>query len=257
MSSTRPEGISVVIPAYNEELRIGSSIASYVPVLESTGLPYEIIVVVDGDDRTQEVAESIGCAQIRFLRSPQRLGKGGAILAGFRGARFATVGYVDADGSLRPSDLLVLIRSLEYADLTIGSRWLPDSHWLKKEPRLNRVASRGYNVLVRSVLNLQVTDTQCGAKFYRADLLAELLDRVQVTNMSFDTAMIFHAQRLGARIVEVPIAWTHDDRSKFSVEREVFVMLLTLVGIRLMNLPMGRWVPPSFIDSFMRRYGNQ
>jgi hypothetical protein len=111
-------------------------------------------------------------------------------------------------------------------------------------------------VLVRGVLGVPVGDTQCGAKFYDRDALDSVLNRVQVTNMTVDTAILFHLRRQHQKITEVPITWVDAPGSRFTLTSEVFVMFLTVLGIRMMNLGSRPWRQGRIIAYFSRKYGS-
>lgn len=257
LGATREAGVSLIIPAYNEEDRIVRSLDAYIPVLESRPAPYEVIVVVDGSDRTAEIARGYEHRGVRLLRVDERMGKGGAILAGLRQARYDVVGFTDADGSLSPADFAKLVDIIcsSRLECVIASRWVNGSRWVRKEPLPKRVASRGFNLLVRGLLLLPVRDTQCGAKFFRGELVDKLLEHVAVTNFTTDVGFLFHARRCGAQITEVPITWDHDPRSHFQLGPMIPVMFLTLLGIRLMNLPLSRFIPEPLVRRVASRLG--
>jgi glycosyltransferase involved in cell wall biosynthesis len=229
-------GISLVIPAFNEEARIRPTLERYLGTLENLVSSFEIIVIADGNDRTTDIANEFSKVRVKTHVSPQRLGKGGAILKGFRLATYPIIGYVDADGSLDSRDIERLIRTAVRDGCAIGSRRIVGSLWIGRNSWSHRLASKVYNILVRGVLGVPVRDTQCGAKFYSQSVLNAVLDHVQVTNMTVDTAILFHLRRQGRTITEVPVTWVDVPGSRFTLSSEVLVMLLTLVGIRLMNL---------------------
>ncbi|MCL5252996.1 MAG: glycosyltransferase family 2 protein [Candidatus Thermoplasmatota archaeon] len=251
------DGISLIIPAYNEENRIRSTLEGYIPVLKSLGMPFEIIVVADGNDNTTKIAEEFSSSGVRAYRFNRRLGKGGAIKTGFCLSSFSVVGYVDADGSLAPRDLARLVAGLESSDCVIASRWIRGSVWTRKEPALKRSLSRLFNFLVRGLLGVPIYDTQCGAKFYRKEILQRILPKVTVTNLTTDVDFLFHARKLGATITEVPITWEDKEGSRFSMFRMVTLMLITVIGIRVMNLPLRDYVPEKLVHLFYAKYGNQ
>jgi dolichol-phosphate mannosyltransferase len=250
------KGVSIVIPAYNEESRIGLALETYIPALESIDRPFEVIVVTDGTDRTPEVVRSFADRGVSVVVSANKLGKGGALLLGFQRARCRVVGFVDADGSLGPDDLLELIKRTSQSDCVIASRWLPGSRWINREPLLTRFSSRAFNVLVRGILGVPVFDTQCGAKFFKADLLHRVLPGVTVTNMTIDVGLLFHVKRAGVRIEEVPVTWNHDKRSRFRLGVMIATMFITLLGIRVMNLGLSRIIPKWVVTIFSQTIGN-
>lgn len=251
-------GVSLIIPAYNEAHRISPTIEKYLDVLKSIGLPFEIIVVADGTDHTVDLVQDFCSSGVKSLRVGHKLGKGGAILHGFKNAQFSVKGYADADGSLSAKDLHEMITTILNSDYdcVIASRWVPGSVWLRKEPLSKRIASRGFNVLVRALLRLPVRDTQCGAKLYRAAIVDKLLGKVTVTNLTSDVGFLFHAYKGGARIFEVPVSWDDDPRSRFHLGTMIPVMLATVLGIRVMNLPTAKYVPKQFVARFQALLGS-
>lgn len=226
------------------------------PTLEARGQPFEVIVVVDGaHDRTADVARLYSSRGVRVLEFPIKLGKGGAILEGMRTARFDYVGYLDADGPIPPSQIATLVDSLHQADCVVASRWVRGSVILRSEPRLNVLAGRVWNFLVRSLLLLPIRDTQCGAKFLRRSILAPTLRAVALTNRAFDVDLLYHVRKDGHRLAEVPVTWTHNPDSRMPIGWAIPVMFASLVGVRIMNLPMARRVPRRWVDAFLQRWG--
>ncbi|MBX8640874.1 MAG: glycosyltransferase [Thermoplasmata archaeon] len=253
---SKPAGISLVIPAYNEADRIGNALDAYLQVLQSIGLPYEVNVIMDGTDNTPEIVARYSERGVLGYRHSAKLGKGGAIIEGLKKASYNVTGYVDADGSLSPESLKTMLRYVNDYDCVVGSRWIDGSRWNREEPVPNRIASRLFNVLVRGLLGLPLRDTQCGAKLFRTEIVGELLSKTVVTNRTFDIAILYHAWRGGKRIVEVPVTWTHDDRTRMPILRVIPIMFVTLVGVRLMNLPVRKYIPRIVIDFFIRKYAS-
>lgn len=257
---TAPEtgvpGVSIVIPAWNEEDRLARTLERYLPSLESRTVPFEVIVVADGvADRTAEVATRYADRHVRLLQFPTKLGKGGAVLAGVREARYDYVGYLDADGPISPQTMYDLVEDLADVDCVVASRWVRGSFGVKAEPLFNRVAGRAWNFLTRSLLFLPLRDTQCGAKFFRRSVVRPILKTVTLTNRAFDVDFLYHVRKAGHEIREVPVHWTHDRASRMPIGRAIPVMLVSLLGVRLMNTPVGRAVPPKIVDWFVDEFG--
>jgi glycosyltransferase involved in cell wall biosynthesis len=249
-------GLSIVIPAWNEEDRLSKTLARYLPALEARGEPFEVIVVSDGDrDRTAEVARTFAPRGVRVMEFPGKLGKGGAILQGLRAARFDYVGYVDADGPIPPSQLYGMADTLKEVDCVIASRWVRGSVVLRSEPLLNQVAGRLWNFLVRGLLLLPIQDTQCGAKFFKRSVIRPLLRTVTVTNRAFDVVFLYHIRESGASVKEVPVTWSHDPDTRMPLGGAIPIMFLSLVGVRMMNTSISRRVPPKWVEWFKDRYG--
>lgn len=226
------------------------------PSLEARGEPFEVIVVVDGvRDRTAEVAESYAERNVRVLRYPTKLGKGGAVLAGLRAARFEYIGYLDADGPISPDEMYRLVGHLADVDCVVASRWIRGSTGVGSEPLFNRTAGRAWNFLTRSLLFLPLRDTQCGAKFFRSSVVLPLLKTVTLTNRAFDVDFLYHVHNAGRPMREVAVHWTHDPATRMPVTRAIPVMFVSLLGVRLMNSPIGKRVPAKVVQWFHDEFG--
>jgi glycosyltransferase involved in cell wall biosynthesis len=233
-----PDGVSLIIPAWNEEARLPIALERYLPLLESYGRPFEVLVIVDGvADRTAEVARIFESRGVRAIEFEDRLGKGGAVMEGFRRAKFDLVGFIDADAPITAVSMAYLLAELTTAEGAIASRWDNRSN-RDLYPRFSRrVFSKSWNLLVRVVLGLKLKDTQCGAKFFRRQAVMSILPKVFLTNWAFDASLLFHFERAGFRVVEVPVNWSADPSTKLNLSRTIPAMFLSLIGIRMMNDP--------------------
>lgn len=248
-------GVSLIIPAWHEADRIGPTLEGYLFALSHLGTPLEIIVVMDGvGDGTEHVVDRFADRGVRKLVFPEKLGKGGAVLAGFRSARYNYLGYVDADGAVPPHELTKMVKLLEHSDCVVASRWLRKSRVVRREPLFNIVAGRFYNFLVRSLLFLPVHDTQCGAKFLRREVAHHALNSTAITNRAFEAWLLYHIQKSGGKILEVPTEWSHDGRSRMPIGKAIPVMFLSLVGVRMMNSPMRKYMPRRLVKALGARW---
>ena len=237
--------LSIVVPAYNEEERIGRMLEAYLPYFAARyGLDFELIVSVNGStDRT----EAIACAwtarfpQLRVLVEPRPIGKGGAIMAGGAVATGERIGFVDADGATPPAAFDDLVLGLGDAGLVIASRRLPGSVVSPRQPWKRRFASRVFNLLVRRLFKLRITDTQCGAKLMSAAAWRAIVPHIGLTKWAFDVDMLFKTRRAGFAIREIPTTWSDIGGSKLKIGRVSFQMLLAIVRLRLLYSPL-RWV---------------
>jgi glycosyltransferase involved in cell wall biosynthesis len=249
-------GVSIVIPAWNEEDRLARTLERYLPALESRGTPFEVIVVVDGvRDRTAEVAKRYSGRHVRVLLFPNKLGKGGAVLAGIRESRYEYVGYLDADGPISPEEMYGMVEYLHDVDCVVASRWIRGASGVEDEPPFNRISGRGWNFLTRSLLFLPLRDTQAGAKFFKGPIARSLLRSVALTNRAFDVDLLYHVRKEGHRTKEVAVRWRYDPATRMPIGRAIPVMFLSLVGVRLMNSPVGKRVPPKLVAWFMSEFG--
>jgi glycosyltransferase involved in cell wall biosynthesis len=219
---------SVVIPAYNEEKNIKKIVES---LLELGDL--EIIISDDGStDRTREIAQKLARKYPAvFLTSDVNKGKGAALKRGFKISRGEVLGFLDADMSAHPSEIMKLFKEIERGvDLAIGSRDLQDSVVPIKQPYHRRVLGTIYSIIARKLFNIDVRDFQCGCKAFKR----EVWERVKVKSdgYTFDTELIAKAHALGFKIKEVPITWRDSAESKVNLLKDPLSMMLDLFRIR-------------------------
>ncbi|MCE8429300.1 MAG: glycosyltransferase family 2 protein [Candidatus Methanoperedens sp.] len=226
--------LSLVIPAYQEEKRISRVVDSY---SDSFGKKYdfELIVICDGNDNTAEIVRSrmLNDSHIRLLEFPARLGKGGAILAGFKEARGDLVGFVDSDESVSPSDFEKLINSLNGADCAIASRRVEGSRIVFHQPLKRKVSSIVFNLIVNLMFDIGIKDTQCGAKVFKKRVVQTILPVMRTNGFEFDVELLWRIKGEGFRIKEVPVEWKHEEGSTFSLKYSAS-MFLNLLKVRLL-----------------------
>lgn len=213
--------VTLIIPANNEAGRLPAAVRTYSSALAGRyGRAFEILVVANGcTDATAGVARAMRreVPVIRVLDIPQRIGKGGAILAGFRAARGRSVVFADADGSAEPASLLRLVDDLGRYDVSIGSRRMPASVIPRPQPLLRRMLGIAFNRVVRTAFNLRVQDTQCGAKAFRIRAARRLARTVTERGWAFDVDVLLAARQLGLTVVERSITWSDVAGSRLRV----------------------------------------
>jgi len=227
------KSISLVIPAYNEEKRVSGVLTDYQAFAGQNYSDYELLVVCDGcTDRTPEIVNEF-CRQnphIKLLEFPHKLGKGGGVLEGFKVARGDVIGFVDADGAVSPEEFDKLVKALNGADCAIASRYVATSKILAKQSPMRRVASRGFNLLVKIMFGLPFKDTQCGAKVMKKSIIDDVLLQMASRGYEFDVELLWRIKKGGHVIKEVPITWRHRGGSTFSLKcaPEMFLNLLRI-----------------------------
>jgi len=235
--------LSVIVPVHNEENRIARTLDDCLLYFSKEYRDnFEIILVLNEcADRTQDIVNTYNLKYPQIIAKVfhQRIGKGGAIKEGVQIANGDVILVVDADGSTSPDELHKLLRELRYSDATIGSRWLPGSNIGVKQSFTRRIASRGFNLLVRTLLGLHLADTQCGAKAFKKVPIAEVLKQVGTTNFAFDVELLYRMKRSGYMIKEIPITWEDKAGSKVDLKKAVPSMFLALVKLRLLDSPFG------------------
>lgn len=224
---------SIIIPAHNEQERIGKTLDDFVATFSDS----ELIVVLNGcSDGTREVVDRFRarCRNVFAIEIPDAVGKGGAVRAGFLTARAPIVGYVDADGATPAAEMRRLCEAIGADDGVIGSRWLAASTVAVRQPWKRRLASRSFNVLVRLLFGLRYADTQCGAKVFRRDALRAVMRDVETSNLAFDVDLLFVMKLRGLRIREEPTYWIDMQGSRVRLLSASVLMFAALVRLRLM-----------------------
>jgi len=235
-----PHTYSIVIPAYNEAERIGSTLEKVTAYLDKKGWRAEIIVVNDGSrDATAEIVR--GWAQktpaIRLLENPGNRGKGYSVRHGMMEARGDMLLFSDADLSSPIYEAEKLIAALARgADIAIGSRWVDASMQTERQPLYRQFFGRIYNLLLPLILGLRFKDTQCGLKAFTAQAAHAIFPRLRIDRWGFDPEILFLAVKAGMKIAEVPVEWAHDNRSKINPVTDGFHMFTEMLRIRQLDL---------------------
>jgi glycosyltransferase involved in cell wall biosynthesis len=234
--------LSIVIPAFNERHRLPPTLDAYTGYFPSElDRDFEIIIVDDGsEDDTTEIAREYAekVPHIKALLRPFRSGKGGAVLAGFHVASGQWIGFTDADGSTPPHAFHDLLNRIGPAAAAIASRRLKESRVDPRQPFSRRALSRCFNLLVRGMFGLRITDTQCGAKLFRRDALHAVLPQIGITGYAFDVELLYALHRAGYPIVEIPTTWHNHRGSHLNVAKASVEMLLAITRLRLRYSPL-------------------
>ncbi len=242
----KPRAITIIIPAYNEEQRIGITLKTYCLFFRRHRREFKTTfsVVLNGCiDNTLRVVQRCRRTfpEITILQFQEKIGKGGAIIEGIKANTSPLVGYVDADGSTPPEAFYALANSLHSFDGVIASRWLPQSRVYPPQTFRRRIASRSFNFLARIFFFLPYHDTQCGAKLFRREALHRLFSNLIITQWAFDVNLLYLLKKNGFRVIEVPTVWMDKAHSKLHVFSAGSQMFLGLLRLRLLNSPL-RWL---------------
>ena len=193
-------GLSVVLPAWNEEEVIARTVAAVVETLSVLAPDYEVVIVDDGSqDRTGEIAEALAAAnpRIRVAHNWPNRGYGGALIAGFNTVSKDLTFFMDADGQFDIRDITGLLPELEHYDAVLGYR----KHRQDPLPRL--VNAWGWKLLMRLLFGLKVRDIDCAFKLFPTTLVRRA--NVQAQGAMVNTEMLVKLNRLGYTWVEVPV----------------------------------------------------
>lgn len=230
--------LSVVIPAYQEARAIAATLETVTRYLTDSDWSWEILVVNDGS-RDATAAETVRAArtlaprQIRLLEHPGNLGKGAAVRTGVLASTGRAVLFYDADGATPIGELAKCWLPLQQgADVVVGSRRLAGASIERSQPWIRRRLGAGYVWLTNALMGVRVSDITCGFKLLRGEAARAIFTRMRVAGWSFDAELFYLARRLGCRIVEVPVTWTHQPDTKVRLGRDVIASLVELLHIR-------------------------
>ena len=234
-----PASLSVVIPAYNEAIRLGKTLSAVVNYLRQSSPDAEVIVVDDGStDQTaalaREVFKGSGSLRTSVISYKSNLGKGRAVRLGLLAARGDVALFSDADLSTPISEAPKLVDPIESGecDVTFGSRALDRKLIGVHQSWRREQAGRIFNLTVRLATGLPFWDTQCGFKAFRMSVCRPLVEAATVDRFGFDVELLYLAFRAGLRLREVPVRWDHNEGSKVSVMSDSFRMLSEVGLIR-------------------------
>ncbi len=225
--------LSVVVPAYREEGRIGASVARLVDVLaevaEHGGL--EILVVDDGSgDATAGEAAAAGA---RVLSLGVNRGKGAAVRAGMLAATGRTVAFVDADLAYPPEQVLALLAEVEAGwDVVVGSRRHRDSVDVARPSLLREVSGRLFNLVTAVVLLGRYRDTQCGCKAFRSDMAHLVFSHTRLDGFAFDVEVFHLVERYRLSLTEIPVTLVSSPGSTVRVGADALAMVRDLFRVR-------------------------
>ncbi len=241
----------ILIPAYNEESRIGPVLRAYAEYFtQRYRARFSIVVILNGCvDNTLGVVNEMAAEwpQISALNFPGRIGKGGALIQGLKLFPLADlIGFVDADGATPPSAFHDLVERCADADCAIGSRWIAGARIHQAQSGVRRFVSRGGNALVQALFWMRIRDTQCGAKVMRRSAVERIHPSLRITDMAFDINLLYSLKREGFRVVEVPTEWTDKLGSTLTkgLIRASLSALLSVIRLRLVYSPFYRMLRP-------------
>lgn len=231
--------VSIVVPAYNERDRLGSTIEQICRYIPVSGRSCELIVVDDGStDDTTAIAEA-ACHEFpdissNGIRYEENRGKGFAVKTGMQAANGKVALFSDADLSTPIEEMHKLIDPIlsgEY-DVTFGSRALDRSLIGTHQPWRREQGGKVFNLVVRMMTGMPFWDTQCGFKAFELSRFRPLLGLMTIDRFGFDVEFLYVAHLHGLRLLEIPVRWNNDDRSKVSIVRDSIRMFDEVRQIR-------------------------
>lgn len=227
------EKISIIIPAYNEEQRIKTTLKEVLTFIDKKKMDAEIIVVDDGSsDATATSARSIKDKRLLVLSYRPNQGKGYAIKIGVRNATGEVILFIDADHSIPIDHVEQFLPKLKDYEVVIGSKGLRKTTKVKKQKRHREFLGRCFNFLVRLITGVRFKDTQCGFKVFRAPAAKKIFLKMKVKRFSFDVEALYLAKKFKFKVKEMPITLTERETSRVSIIFDSLSMLKDVLLIR-------------------------
>lgn len=219
--------LSIIVPAYNEELRLGDSTREILKYIRDKNISAELIITDDGStDATASVAKE-ACAEFpeihtNVIRYDKNRGKGFAVKTGFIYSKNDIAVFSDADLSTPISELPRLVKPIENGefDVTLGSRALDRKLIEIRQPWRREQGGKIFNWFVKKLIGLPFEDTQCGFKAFNMKKFRPLLDKMTIDRFGFDIEFIYAAFQAKLLIKEIPIRWSHCEGTKVSIFRD-------------------------------------
>lgn len=229
--------LSIIIPAYNEEKRLLATISKVGVYFSQGGFPYEIIVVDDGStDSTPHIVQKFAStnAHVVILTNDQNYGKGYSVRKGMLSARGEYVFFSDADLSTPIEEIEKCLPYLsgDY-DVVIGSRSMPESKIIIRQPWYREKMGKIFNFMVSSVLLKGIVDTQCGFKGFKKDVARRVFGRSIIDGLSFDVEVLYLSRKFNFRIKEIPVRWENSVFSKVNPVKDSLRMFNDLLRIKI------------------------
>jgi len=227
---------SIVIPAFNEGVRITATLNAVVSCIRRLGWNAEVIVVNDGSrDNTAEVVRAFAATapEVRLIENPGNHGKGYSVRNGILQALGEVILFTDSDLSAPIEEAEQLFAAIDQgADIAIGSRWLERGRQTHRQPLYRQFFGRCFNAVTRMVMGLRFADTQCGFKAFTREAAQIIFPLQTIEGWGFDPEILFIALKRGLRVQEVAVSWAHDERTRMSYLKDGMKMLEEMAAIR-------------------------
>lgn len=236
------KNLSIIIPAYNEEENIFSTLTEVASHFKKTGYAFEVLVINDGstDKTVHEVKRAItNFPEIRLIEMPKNSGKGDAIKEGVRHVREPYCLFMDADNSTRIDEWPKFENAFsDGARVVSASRHLKDSDIVHPQPFMRRFLGTGYRRLCRVLFGLSVSDLNCGFKAYETAVAKKVYALASMKDWTFDLEIFCLLKRYEIPVIEVPVRWEH--KSKKSNLKPISTAFRSLVSIARIKKKLAR-----------------
>ena len=233
--------LTVILPAYNEENRIKTTLEHIFDYIRGKDFKVEVIVVDDGSsDYTYEVVEEISKSNdfpIKTFGNDKNMGKGFTVKKGVLQSNGRFILFSDADMStpIEEFDKMLPLLEKEY-DIVIGSRAMYESDIQKRQVWYREGMGKIFNFFVQLLVFRGIKDTQCGFKAFKGDNAKRIFSKVTINRFGFDVELLYLAKKMQLKITEVPIVWINSPASRVRCFSDSLLMFMSLIKIRMNEL---------------------
>lgn len=233
--------LSVIIPAYNEENRIGHTLSAIHGYLRAKDFEYEVIVVDDGSsDSTVAKAEESALSKenkLKVIKNGDNRGKGFSVKNGILATSGEYVLMSDADMSTPIEEFDKLRKYVsEGYDIVIGSRSVEASDIRVRQPWYREGMGKTFNFFVKTLLGIkEFNDTQCGFKLFKGDIARDIAEDLKIEGFCFDPEMLYIAEKKGHKVKEVGVTWDNSPESRVTIMASSLSMFLDLFKIKRLH----------------------
>ena len=229
--------ISLVVPAYNEEKLIVSSLKNILTYMIKNKYNFEVIVVDDGSkDKTKEKVRSIKDKHVKLLSYKPNKGKGHAVKIGMLAAKGDLLLFLDADLSTPIEEIEKFIPLTKNYDVVIASRALKESQIKVHQPFYRELIGKVFNKMVQLLAVWGIKDTQCGFKMFTKKAANIIFKRQRIYGWAFDVELLFIAKKYRLKIKEMPVTWINEGDSRVSPIKSSIQMFIQIFKINLNNI---------------------
>lgn len=223
--------LSIIIPAYNEEDRIVTTLTKTLAYLSAQPYASEVLVVSDGStDTTGDVVRGFGTAAnvaLNFLEYSPNRGKGYAVRYGMVRGEGERLLFMDADYSVEINEVEKGVACLDSgADIAMASRALTGSTVTQHQNFVRELSAKLYTFIQNQYLGIRYNDTQCGFKLFTRAAARDLFSRQRLDSVIFDPEILWLAKKRGYTVAEFPVAWHHMEDSRIqydSLRKSLFI----------------------------------
>jgi len=230
-----PNSLSLILPLYNEAVRFPEHF-DLLKKLHEGNKNWEIILVNDGSsDETEEIVSKKIKAydRMKLISYQANQGKGYAIKQGVNTATKDLILFSDIDFSTPITELELFLPFMEKnADIVIGTRKVQGATITRHQPGLREWLGKRFTQLSNMLLGLEISDFTCGFKLFKKKPAQKIFSKIKVKGWGFDSEILYLAHKYDYKIVEVPVVWQNDLRTKVNLARDIYRSLSDLVKIR-------------------------